>query len=50
MDVDNNAEFDEIDFNPCKSDAQFIPPSQKADAPLAVIINPELEDINPKLV
>ena len=29
---------------------QFIPPSQRADAPLAGIIAPELEDINPKFI
>jgi hypothetical protein len=27
---------------------QFIPPSQRADAPLAAIIPPELDDIDPK--
>ena len=38
--------------DPCESDLKhpFVPPSHREDAPLAGIIKPDLEDINPRYI
>nr|CAD2145828.1 unnamed protein product [Meloidogyne enterolobii] len=43
--VTNNSK--NAEKQPIKIPSEFIPPSQRADAPLAAIIPPELDDINP---
>uniref|UniRef100_A0A915N068 Uncharacterized protein n=1 Tax=Meloidogyne javanica TaxID=6303 RepID=A0A915N068_MELJA len=45
--VTNNSK--NAEKQPIKIPSEFIPPSQRADAPLAAIIPPELDDIDPRL-
>jgi len=44
--VTNNSK--NAEKQPIKIPSEFIPPSQRADAPLAAIIPPELDDIDPR--
>uniref|UniRef100_A0A915LVC3 Uncharacterized protein n=1 Tax=Meloidogyne javanica TaxID=6303 RepID=A0A915LVC3_MELJA len=45
--VTNNSK--NVKKQPIKIPSEFIPPSQRADAPLAAIIPPELDDIDPSI-
>lgn len=45
---EDDVSFEEIVRDPTAVGEPFVPPSQRADAPLAGILNPELEDIDPR--